>query len=121
MSSRGPSTPVDSGRDWGDVRGSKFAPSAPASPALGSGRPPMGGARPSTGGFRERDPSAGSAVGGSGEDRDWTAARGGKFTPSVPPTPSTSSDRRAFGGMERKASDNEARDWRARASPASRE
>lgn len=121
-SSRGPATPAgDSGRDWGDARGSKFAPSAPASPALGSARAPMGGARPmGMGGFRERDPSAGSAAGG--EDRDWGAARGGRFTPSVPPTPSTSTDRKSgFGGMERKTSDNEARDWRARASPASRE
>lgn len=117
-SSRNPATPGDSGRDWGDARGSKFTPSAPASPALGSARGTMGGSRP-MGGFRERDASAGSE---GGADRDWTAARGGRFTPSVPPTPSTSTDRRSgFSGMERKTSDHEARDWRARASPASRE
>lgn len=113
---RNPATPVDSNRDWGDARGGRFTPSAPTSPALGSARAPMGSARP-MGGFRERD-----AVGGmeGGPDRDWTAARGGRFTPSVPPTPSTSMDRRSgFGGPERRTSDNEARDWRVRASPAS--
>lgn len=85
------------------------------------GRAQMGGARPMVGGFRERDPSAGSE--GGGPDRDWGAARGGRFTPSVPPTPSTSSDRRPgfAGGLERKTSDSaEPKDWRARASPASR-
>jgi len=130
---RGPPPSMDADRDWGAVRGGKFTPSEPSSPAMGGGRPTFGDRRePSSGGgrmgmgmgagaggfSRERDFSGSSAGGpppAPAEDRDWTAARGSKFVPA-PPAP----ERRPSAGPERRGPDADgARDWRARASPVS--
>jgi len=122
---RGSSTPVDSGRDWGDMRGSKFAPSVPVSPALGSARSTggFGGGfdrdGPSSaraGGFRDRDfsPAGGPPP---AEDRDWGAARGGRFAPTLTMERRPSNMRPEV--PERKASESDsASTWRRAAPPS---
>ena len=110
--------PVDSApRDWGEARGSKFQASAPASPSLGGGgsgrfgdRSTSGGGAPPPrmGGFRDADGQGAAPQ----EDRDWGAARGGRFAPSAP------APERRSAAPERQASESDgARDWRARAAP----
>lgn len=130
----GASTPpvMDSNRDWGDARGSKFAPSQPSSPGMGSrsafgerrdppARMGMGFGNGPAGGPRDRDSSGPSTSSGPVDDgRDWSAMRGGRFeaTPAAAPRPTFGSERRA---PERSASQvEETRDWRARTAPSSR-
>lgn len=122
--------PVDSGRDWGDVRGGKFAPSAPTSPSMGSrggsfggdrrdsamGRGPPGG----PGSFRDRQPSAGGPP-AVADDRDWSSTRGAKFV-ATPDAPSSRGpmERRPSGFNDRRQQPEENREWRGpRAAPLS--
>ena len=85
----------------------------PSSARMGPGNSASAG-----GNFREREMSN---ITSSSEERDWGAARGGKFAPS--PIPNLTGDRKSFGLGDRKVSTGgeELRDWRAKAAPISRE